>query len=115
MRKEWFPSKKLFGGFRCIENRHTGELCLYGKNGEIWEFSENNEPRYSCSVWGQYGPNRMAALLQAKRHEAVEKGSETLFRFNSDLLPKVVGILCVPKTRPVQIRLLEKRRFPDAR
>lgn len=111
MRSEWHIAEETIGGYACIKHRITKELCLYGHNGEIWQFSENNEPRYSCAVWGQQSANKMGTLLQAGLHYTKHKGEEIVFRFDSKHLSEVVKILRVPKTRPVQIRLLEKRRL----
>ena len=109
-RNNWYPAQERMGGFRCIKNRVTGELCLAGNLGEIWINSNKPEKMYACFTAGGFQARRMASMLGIDpKKAATREDSETKFTFSEELLPAAAKLLQIPKTRPLQCRYAENR------
>ena len=106
-RSDWHPTDQKMGGFLCIKHRMTRELCLSGRNSEIWVNSDDPKKRYACFTSGAKKCANLSRRLLCRQN--IVDGSEARFVFEEAFLPEAVKILKIPLTRPRQIRYAEKR------
>lgn len=99
--KHWKPSEKNLYGHRAIEHRITKEVCLASKRGEIWAYSDA-VASVLCKT-----PQSLRKVLQIARLRLfgrLKRDCEGVVRLPNTLIPQVIKILNIPKTRPAQAR-----------
>lgn len=97
MKNQWYRAsdKETLGGYKCIKNSISKELCLVSKKGEIWEYSETH---YACLILSTSVANKYG-----KPKEKVKKGEEFIVKFPKEQLDKWVKILGIKNNRKAMI------------
>lgn len=105
-RNEWLDRGDTLGGKPCIrrkypvtENPATYELCLAGKRGEIWQYSETE---YSAVIKPGRVQKTVFNLLDSCRR--FSNDSEAIVRFKPEMLDTMCKILQVPARRFYQLK-----------
>jgi hypothetical protein len=91
----WYrsTSSPTIAGYPCIKHKLTGELCIVGKHGEIWEYSETKLALMSHST---KVTNKIADLLGI-RPPPQDKYSEAVLVFDANKINEVAELLkCTP-------------------
>ena len=102
---QWIPSdnSEFFGKFKTIKNKVSKEICLVGRYGQIWEYSDKE---YACVVTSP----RIAKKYLPETHHPVKKGDEILYRFPKNQLTMFVKILKIGKDITHMIKIMENLR-----
>lgn len=96
----WYvPKNETLYGFRAIKHKVSGELCLSGLYGEIYQFSDKK------AAVAIYSGRVATKELGVKYHN----GEESIVYIPNSEVSKWVKIIKVPKTMPAQIRYAETR------
>lgn len=99
MKNKWYksPVSESFGVYKTIKHVETGEVVLYGKKGQIWEWSKTH---YAVLIDNFSAINRFAP----DKNYTYKRGEERLIKVPKDELVKWVKILGVTKNREFMIK-----------
>ena len=102
---EWVLAEdnEKFGKYKLIKSKVSGEVCLVGKYGNIWEYSKTH---YACVITS----NRVARKYLPEENWPIQKTDETLYRFPKEQLQIWAKILGVKKNRHQMIQIIEDSR-----
>lgn len=107
---KWKPSSSKLYGHPCIEfvypdtrfARGYTEYALASKRGEIYAF---NDELATILCLNPKVAKLVAGELQVRDFQGISEGDEVTFKAPISLVPKMIEILKIPKTRPAQARM----------
>lgn len=93
---EWKLSDRRIGGRPAIEHKITGELCLSCKYGDVWQ---HDETTYKAAIKSTTIAKKVGKYLKQYVVGGLPEGSEALFEFSEEDLPKVLDLMSMYRQR----------------
>lgn len=103
MRKDWIASTSHLYGIPACRNKHTQELAIASKRGELWVY---NDELAGCLVRSGKVVRKVRELLFEGTLERLYKGDEYQFRIPNALVPEVVKLLGIKRRFSTQLSAL---------
>lgn len=92
MRRQWERTKLKLCGYPQTRNRLTGELCLVGRYGEIWQYSETE---YAAFISSPHAAKRISKI--PNMDISIKRGEEAVVRFPTTQLNQICRALRIYK------------------
>ena len=70
MKQEWQTTGELLFGYPCLKHLNTGELCIFGKLGQIYKY---NEWSGVCIIYKRNGSEEQQLFFVSELVEYIKK------------------------------------------